>query len=407
MAQVPPAEMRQRILRAMSTLPPLHDVARRLIRLMGSDCTSATDLDRIIRNDQALSARVLKHANASVYGKSRSIASLTEAVVLLGDQQLTDLVLGVSIDRTFGSATLSGFGQMAWDHSMDCAAAARALAVVTGSCEPDTAFVAGLMHDIGLLVMAQAAPDEVAALLERASPDPLAAERQALGLNHAQVGQRLLEHWNLPPSLCEAVRLHHAPARRHMRSNPLVNLVALADVLAALDGIAFYPASLQGDLFGLLRMCAVVPERLGHLFAELERSRDETRRLLRDVRGDAADEAMPVAAAAPLNVVVFATDELRRSWYEAVLRHLGCRVLGGQTGRAAGTGLWLVADLHGASPEARANVLSWAEDRGAGLVLAGPTVPPGAPWTDLPRLPAAVTRRCLEVLKLEPAAVPL
>ena len=342
MSQVPLAQMRKRILQAMHELPPLHEVARHLIGLMGSNRTSAADLDHVIRNDQALSARVLKHANASVYGKSRRIASLTEAVVLLGDQKLTDLVMGVSVDQTFADARLSTFGQLAWDHSMDCAAASRALAVVTGACDADNAFVAGLMHDIGLLVLAQAAPDEVAELLAQGGADPLAAERQLLGLNHAQVGQRLLEQWNLPPMLCEAVRLHHAPDRRHAQSNPLVNLVALADVLSALDGAALYPANLQGDLFALLRMCGVAPERIGDLFAELERSRSETRRLLQDVRSagptvdQAVDQTKDGGAEEPSPIpeyAVFATDDLRRTWYEAVLGHLGGRVVGWETAR--------------------------------------------------------------------------
>lgn len=411
MSQVPLALMRKRILQAMNQLPPLHEVARHLISLMGCNSTSAADLDRVIRNDQALSARVLKHANASVYGKSRRIASLTEAVVLLGDQKLTDLVLGVSIDQAFGSARLSGFGQLAWDHSMDCAAASRALAIVTGSCDPDHAFVAGLMHDIGLLVLAQAAPDEVAELLAQESADPLAAERRMLGLNHAQVGQRLLEQWNLPPVLCEAVRLHHAPDRRHAHSNPLVNLVALADVLSALDGAALYPANLQGDLFALLRMCGVVPERIGDLFAELERSRAETRRLLQDVRGA---EAAAAAASADAGVeasptpeyAVFATDDLRRTWYEAVLGHLGCRVVGWQAAPDAQAVRWLVVDLHGVSPDARARLLAGSEARAIRVVLAGTSVPGGRPWQDLPRLPAAITRRHLEALTATCTAQP-
>jgi len=391
------AQTRAHILQSMSTLPPLHEVARHLISLMGDDRTSATDLDRVIRNDQALSARVLKQANSSMYGRSRGVASLADAVVLLGHGCLTDLVLGASLDDALGGVSLlPGFGVAAWDHSIDCAASARALARLTGAVDPDTAFVAGLMHDIGLLVIARAAPAELAVILASRPRDPLAAERLALGVNHPQVGQRLLEQWNLPAYLSEAVRLHHAPGRRHAATNPLVNLVALADQLSIIDGAALYPATANPDLFALLRLCAVTPDRLPGLFEEIDRSRSDARRLLAAVRGrPQTGEAGPVVDEAPSVFSVFATDDLRQAWYEGVLRHLGHQVVSSATDGTGPDPAWLVADLHAAAPDQRTRLLHAADRCGAGLALAGGTVPSGPPWQDAPRLPIVITRRHL------------
>jgi len=392
-------DRRVHVLRAIDELPPLNQVARHLLSLLGDDRTSAGDLDRIIRNDQALTARVLKHANSSVFGKSRRISSLTEAVVLMGDARLSDLVLSAAVDDVVGESGIPGFSEVAWDHSIDCAAAARALARFNGGIDPDTAFVAGLMHDIGLLVVARAAPVEMAELLAANPDDPLAAERRLLGINHPQVGQRLLEKWNLPGPLCEAVRLHHAPHRKYVTVNPLVNLVALADLLSTIDGAALYPAGTRADLFVLLKLCGVTPERLGALFEDLARSRDEADRLLAAVRGRGARAE---AGAAPHVIFsVFATDALRREWYENVLRHLGHAVVPlGEDPQAAPDGpAWVVADLHGASPDARARVAAWADRRGASVALVDTSLPDSPPWRDAPRLPMVLTNRAVAALE--------
>jgi HD-like signal output (HDOD) protein len=401
-------QTRAHILQSMNTLPPLHEVARRLISLMGNDRTSAADLDRVIRNDQALSARILKQANSSMYGRSRGVASLTDAVVLLGHGCLTDLVLGASLDEALGISDLPGFSEAAWDHSIDCAASARAVARLTGVADPDAAFVAGLMHDIGLLVIARAAPAELGAILASNPRDPLAAERLALGVNHPQVGQRLLEQWNLPTFLSEAVRLHHAPSRRHTLTNPLINVVALADQLSIIDGAALYPAAVSADPFGLLRLCAVTPDSLPGLFQEIERSRAEAHRLLAAVRGrqQVDDGSCPDQADPPPVFAVFAADELRQAWYEGVLRYLGHPVAPWAAVESGATSAWLLADLHGAAPEARMRLLHVADRCGAGLALAGDTAPSGPPWQDAPRLPALLTRRCLAGLPASSLLLP-
>ncbi|MBK8167205.1 MAG: HDOD domain-containing protein [bacterium] len=387
-------ERRAHVLRTIDELPPLNQVAQYLLSLIGNDRTSAGDLDRAIRNDQALTARVLKVANSAVYGKSRRISSLTEAVMLMGDVRLSDLVLGVSLDDALGDCGVPGFGEMAWDHSIDCAAAARAVARFDGQADPDSAFVAGLMHDIGLLVIARAAPAEMAALLAADPADPLAAERQFLGLNHPQVGQRLLEKWNLPVALCEAVRLHHAPHRKYATTNPLVNVVALADLLTTIDGAALYPAGTRSDLFQLLKLCGVTPERLDELFADLARSREEAARLLAAVRGQPASAVAARDTDTPQAVFsVYATDDLRRAWYEGVLRHLGHAVV--PLADLAPGSAWVVADLHGAAPEARARVADLAASAGAPVALVDTSLPASEPWRDAPRLPMVLSSRSL------------
>ncbi len=388
---------RAAVLQAIEDLPPLNGVARHLIGLLGDDRVSARDLDHVIRNDQALTARVLRVANSSVYGKSRRIASLTDAVILLGDGRLSDLVLGVSAADAIGADEGDAFLQAAWDHSIDCAAVARAVAGMTDVVSADTAFVAGLMHDIGLLVMMRAAPAEMAMVLAGDPEDPLAAERRLLGLNHPQVGQRMLEKWHLPNALCEAVRLHHAPDRKFTATNPLINQVALADLLTAVDDRAFYPTGARWDLFALLRACGATPERLAGLFEALATSRAEAGRLLAVVRGPVGAGADPAPVAAATSFAVSSGDDLRRAWFEGVLRHLGCAVVGlDELAAGGGAGAdWLLADLQGCAPPARARLARLAEQTGTPLVVVDTSIPPGAPWNSFPRLEPLITRRAL------------
>jgi HD-like signal output (HDOD) protein len=349
---------RLNILDAIGELPPLHQVAQRLIAMMGSDLTSARDLDRMIRSDQALTARVLKVANSSIYGKSRAISSLTDAVVLLGHRTLTELVLSIGVADVLGDDALPGFGAAAWEHSLDCAAGARAVADVTGVVTPETAFVAGLMHDIGLLVMARAEPRALAEVLAADPDDPLAAERAALGLNHPQVGTRMLNQWNLPHPICEAVRYHHAPSAKFATGNPLVIVVALADLLTSIDGACLYPTGGRADLFRLLAWAGIGPDRFPALFLRLGENREAARRLLASLRENGGTAAPP--AADPVGqraFTVFASDQTRVAWHQSVLRYLGCRVLPWQAAlEQAGEDdapPYLLADLRGVPPEAR------------------------------------------------------
>lgn len=401
---------RQAILQVLDQLPPLHQVAQKLIALMNDDRSSARDLDKLIRNDQALTARILKLANSSAYGKSRDIFQLTEAVVLLGHATITNMVLGVSVADVVSSGADQEFAARAWEHSLDCAAVAQALAETTGCVEPENAFVAGLLHDIGLLVQAQAVPEVLHEVIAAVPEDPLAAERQAMGLNHAQVGMKLLNQWLLPSSLCEAVRFHHSPDRKFMRTNPLVLIVALADQLATIAGTTPYPGQKGPDIFHLLRDLGIDSLQFEPMFAALDRSRDNARGLLDEVQLTAQVAGPPVAEDEPQTLAVYAADERRLAWYTAVLRHLGFATVtwpfrSEQADVAAPA--FVVVDFHGASPEERQQLGNIVQRRGlVPLVVGDPRRTPGVnPWQGATHLSELFTQAEIGAV-LNPAAAP-
>ncbi len=403
---------RKTILEVLDQLPPLHHVAQKLIAMMNDDGSSARDLDQLICNDQALTARILKMANSSAYGKSRDIFKLAEAVVLLGHTTIGNMVMGVSVADVVATDQNPEFIARAWEHSLDCAALSQTLAELTDYPEPGNAFVAGLLHDIGLLVQNQAVPEILGAVIADQPTDPLAAERAAMGINHAQVGMKLLDLWNLPLALCEAIRFHHAPDKKFKRANPLVNIVALADQLTAISGTTPYPRQEGVDIFRLLRDLGLKTVQFDKMFTVLKRSRDNARCLLDEAVGS---EQSPKPAPSEVRdiapVAVYATDERRQAWYSSVLNYLGVPVTDWQscqgTTEAGAAPFRIVVDFHGAAPEERQDLTQFIRHNALSPIVLGEQrhTPQDPQWQSVPHMPTFFTRN--EILDILEAPEPL
>jgi putative nucleotidyltransferase with HDIG domain len=182
-----------------------------VIRVVSDDNSSADDLAGVLMKDPALTTKVLRVVNSPFYGVGRQIGTVSQAVVTLGMRQVTALALSTSI---YGMTEKwqSQFDRMRfWRHSLEVAIAARSIGEKIGVKNLEEIFVAGLLHDIGLLVIEQSFPDQFAKVwkqsLRRGGLADL--EEEAWGTNHARVGQFMLEQWQLPESICMAVGAHH------------------------------------------------------------------------------------------------------------------------------------------------------------------------------------------------------
>lgn len=217
-------------------LPSPPGLVADLIASLDEEDAHLDDLAARIGRDQAIAAKVLRLANSAFFGLAGKVASLTQASVVLGQRNLRSLAIGAGVIGPFAGLKAQSYDlSQFWRHSVAVAAAAKALAARTGE-DADFAFTAGLLHDIGRLVLVAGFPEAYAEVLrERAATDSylIDAEREHLGLDHALVGQALAERWKFPEPIRAAVAQHHdlpenAPA--------LSGLVQLADVLAiALD----------------------------------------------------------------------------------------------------------------------------------------------------------------------------
>ena len=200
--------LRLEVLDRVEGLPSLGSVVVEFLELARREYFTAKDFEQVISKDQALVARLLKVANSGLYGRSRTIHSIPEAVVLIGLESLKKIVFAVSAEGltrrrldNYPYHPDHGF----WVHSLGIAHVARVLAEAAPACplRGEEAFVAGLLHDVGKLVI-----DE---FLEANGGRPVTrtAECAAVGLDHAELGGFILRQWNLPESITRCVLHHH------------------------------------------------------------------------------------------------------------------------------------------------------------------------------------------------------
>lgn len=220
------------ILGRVDDLPELPQVASKILQLINDPETSAQDLAQIISTDQALTARVLRLCNSAYYGFSRKVTTVSEGVTILGFSAIKSLVLIATAYGTV-SQSLIGYGLKPgelWSHSLATGEYARTIARQLDYESPEVAFTAGLLHDIGKIVLNAHALPEIyrANNLCMGQQIPVhEAEVQVLGFSHAEVGAKLAEKWNLPAILCEAIAGHHdAPAESVPHLAVIVNLAS-------------------------------------------------------------------------------------------------------------------------------------------------------------------------------------
>ncbi len=231
----------KKITQSIIGLPTLPTVITQMIGLIDNPKTSAKDVASLISTDQALTAKILKLANSAFYGFPREISTVNHAVVVLGFETVKSLGLSVSVlERFAGGRGETDFDrQKFWEHSIGCGVAARMLADKLRYRVQGEAFAAGILHDIGKLILSQYFTDEFAEILALVREEDLyigKAEEQVLELTHAEVGHWLAEKWNLPDQLVSAIAFHHTPGRL-ARGTELPSLIHLADFLCRREKI--------------------------------------------------------------------------------------------------------------------------------------------------------------------------
>ncbi|NOY77225.1 MAG: HDOD domain-containing protein [Calditrichaeota bacterium] len=225
-------------------LPTLPTTIAKLLELIDNPRSTAYQVGQMISEDQVLTAHVLKLANSAYYGFSRRIKTIPLAIVVLGYETLKNVLLTVSIIDRF-SRQPNGLRfdfSLFWDHTLATAVASKVLARDVGYQLTGEAFVAGLLHDLGKLILSQYLPEEFSKIyrLSFQNREPMynMEKRMLKGVTHAEVGAWLAEHWHLPGSLVQAIRYHHEPAKAPVESS-LAALVHIGDYFARKYKIGF------------------------------------------------------------------------------------------------------------------------------------------------------------------------
>ncbi len=221
-------------------LPALPTIALEVASLIDNPKTSVAKLTNVISTDQVLTAKVLKIANSPFYGFQRKISTLDFAIMVLGFDSLKEILLSISLINAFRKRQDKRFDSREfWKHSLATGIGARTIARQLGYRISGESFVAGLLHDIGILVTYQYFHDDFIRIVDAVREGKSTfqdMEKAVLLATHAEIGGWLAERWNLPDQLTEAIRFHHRPELAE--KNPqLAALVHFVDFLCHKVGV--------------------------------------------------------------------------------------------------------------------------------------------------------------------------
>lgn len=218
-------------------LRPLPATALQIMKACRNEELNVQDLIQLVECDPAISTRVLSMVNSSMYGYSREIASIDQAVVVLGFKSLSQLAVSIAAEKVFSEGDVAVDARSTlFDHSLGCAAVARLLAKHSGlQSDSGAAFLAGMLHDVGKLVFFDVAPNAYLDMHELPHANLLEREQDAFGINHTAIGKKFGEHWGLPATINEAIAGHHQKVDE--TSEPILWITSLANELARHWGI--------------------------------------------------------------------------------------------------------------------------------------------------------------------------
>jgi HD-like signal output (HDOD) protein len=216
-------------------LPTLPSILHKLNQMILNPKTSAKEVSEVISSDPSLTSKVLRMANSPFYGFQSRITTITHANVILGFNTIKSIIMSSTIFDVFGRSGKSGALDRTelWKHSIGCGAAAKVIGHRLNYRVLEELLIAGLLHDVGKIILDQFFPDKYAEVLNLVRSKDLRiveAEVQVLGVTHADVGGWLLERWNLPKGLVETTRCHHNPALAS-DSRKIAEIIHIADIL--------------------------------------------------------------------------------------------------------------------------------------------------------------------------------
>lgn len=233
----------QDVLDHVEKLVSLPAACIRINELIDDPTTSMDEIARVINQDVALTARLLRLANSPAYGFPAQVDTVARALTILGTEQLRDLALATVAIKTFEGIPNNLLSMESfWQHSIYCALCARELATLCLKRQRDSLFVAGLLHDIGQLVLFHQLPGLSCQVLQACidapgEPEIQQAEKDIIGFDHTEVGNELALRWSLPASIRECIACHHDPqaARQFPQEAAIVHIANSLATLAELN----------------------------------------------------------------------------------------------------------------------------------------------------------------------------
>lgn len=237
MLEIKDPEAKERIkkhLSSIGTLPSVPQIITEVSAMLDNERTSANDLCKVISKDQAIVAKILAVANSPLYGLPRRVSTIEFAVVIIGFEHMRNILVALSLVDAFKNRSTSTWNHSAyWMHSLITATAAKRIADDLRYPKSGEVFTAGLLHDLGLVVLQRYMNSDFLKILHLVDEQQIRhinAEEQILGFTHQDIAEFLLERWNFPPYIIEAVLYHHKPSFAE-NGKVLASLIHLADYM--------------------------------------------------------------------------------------------------------------------------------------------------------------------------------
>jgi putative nucleotidyltransferase with HDIG domain len=223
-------------------VPPLSRTKMRIPELLRDENCSTKKIAEAVMFDPVLTTRLLKLANSSLYARRSTVTSISQAIEALGRRSLYDMVMMSAMADGFAKEIVTSvYGRIIWEHSIVVGLLAREISSILGLRGTEEAFLCGVLHDIGKILLLKAEPEWYQSLLaEPTEAEMLRVEEEALGVTHAEVGAYVTHKWALPEMVCRVILHHHQP---HQGTGVINHIVNVADLIANVNG---YGLRLEG-----------------------------------------------------------------------------------------------------------------------------------------------------------------
>lgn len=229
------------ILQSITELPPFPAVIEKALQLIDDPKSSAQNVVDVIQYDQSITVDVLRLCNSSYLGLRKTVHSLREALVMIGFNQLLEIIMSKESSHYFRKPC-KGYdledGEL-WRHSVACALLSRIISGRLNQEATPALFTAALLHDVGKMILSNFVEDyfeEIRDLTQKKQISFIEAEKEVLGIDHAELGGKIAEQWQFPNTIVSAIRYHHTPSLT-VEDHKVVQLVYLCDMVALITGI--------------------------------------------------------------------------------------------------------------------------------------------------------------------------
>lgn len=226
-----PLGVAESIIASFQTLPTVPAAASRAIQILNEPDPNLSEVADIILADQVIAARVIRIINSPLYKLLHEIESVKQALIYLGPQKVFEIILTSCFLEVTDNRTSNGLRpQSCWEHSFGVALVSRNLAELSGAARPEVAYVSGILHDVGEVILMHQRQDQFRQAIQislKKEIDLYEAEMEVFGTSHCEIGALLAEQWRFPEPLKQVIQQHHA--KQVEFKSPLIQIVNLAD----------------------------------------------------------------------------------------------------------------------------------------------------------------------------------